>query len=473
MTIEEIMSLTDANQVVTQLKKKRRHPLPNYEINMGALDPMRHPVNDKSPEGRPDKRVVVDTGDGEGERVRTEKVARVAVALQRLIVNRAVSFTFGQPVKYIANPEDETQQAVLKAFNAIIRDVKGVSHDREVARELFSFQDVAECWYPVRSLTSAYGFSSKYKLKCRVFSPDNGDTLYPYFDDNGDLVAFSRSFVKYDDTDTRQTYFETWTAQAHYLWKSDGGGYSIEEGYPQANPIGKIPIIYAHQCRRETADVDNLIERLEKLLSNFADTNDYHASPKIVVNGHIEGFSRKGETGAVLEVDGDCKPYYLSWSSAPESVKLEVDTLLRMIYTISQTPDISFDTVKGIGAVSGVALKMMFLDAHLKVQDKREILDEFLQRRVSVVKAYIKQLNVAMSEAVDALNIEPQITPYMINDDEKLVQMLNQATGGKVMMSQDTAVRMLGMSVDADAEIGRIKAEESAGTMVDAMNPAE
>jgi hypothetical protein len=41
-----------------------------------------------------------------------------------------------------------------------------------------------------------YGFSSKYKLRCTVFSPLLGDTLYPVFDDSGDMVAFSREFSK-------------------------------------------------------------------------------------------------------------------------------------------------------------------------------------------------------------------------------------------------------------------------------------
>ena len=82
---------------------------------------------------------------------------------------------------------------------------------------------------------------------------------------------------------------------------------------------------------------------------------------------------------------------YLSWANAPESVKLEIDTLLRMIYTITQTPDISFDTVKGLGAISGVALQLLFMDAHLKVQDKNEIFSEYLQRRVNVLKAYMAE----------------------------------------------------------------------------------
>ena len=76
---------------------------------------------------------------------------------------------------------------------------------------------------------------------------------------------------------------------------------------------------------------------------------------------------------------------YVSWQNAPESVKLEIETPLKMIYTITQTPDISFDAVKGLGAISGIALKLLFMDAHLKVQDKREIFDDYLQRRVNII----------------------------------------------------------------------------------------
>jgi hypothetical protein len=113
------------------------------------------------------------------------------------------------------------------------------------------------------------------------------------------------------------------------------------------------------------------------LLSNFADTNDYHASPKIFVQGKVIGFTRKGEAGAIIEGENGATAQYLAWQNAPESVKLEIETLLRMIYTITQTPDISFDTVKGIGAISGVALQLLFMDAHLKVQDKSEVFSAY------------------------------------------------------------------------------------------------
>lgn len=470
MTLGEILSLGDPQQAITELKRKRETLLPPFEINERAVNPALHPINNK--DERPDKTVVVDAPDG-GEQVRKEKVARIAIALQRLIVDRAVAFTFGLPVRYEAAAQDESQSAVMQALNAILADIKGVSHDRQVARSLFTYQDVAELWYPIESETEAYGFSSRYKLRCRIFSPDRGDTLYPYFNDEGDLIAFSRAFAKVDDDDTRVTYFETFTAQAHYLWTTRGGAYALVEGYPKANPIGKIPVVYAHQPRHETADVDNLIDRLEKLLSNFADTNDYHASPKIVVPGHIDGFSRKGETGAVLEVEDGCQPYYLSWQNAPESVKLEIETLLKMIYTITQTPDLSFDAVKGLGAVSGIALKMLFLDAHLKVQTKREMLDEFLQRRASVIKAFIGMFNVSLATACRQLTIIPHITPYMLTDESSEVNTLLAACGGKAVMTRGTAVRRLGMSPDPEREIQMLDEEDGAATASDLFNPTE
>lgn len=69
--------------------------------------------------------------------------------------------------------------------------------------------------------------------------------------------------------------------------------------------------------------------------------------------------------------------------------------------------------MKGFGAISGIALKLLFMDAHLKVQDKREIFDDYLQRRVNVIKAYIGKFNTALEKDCEELEIEPEITPYM------------------------------------------------------------
>jgi SPP1 family phage portal protein len=453
------------NDVISVLKSRRITPAPDVKKSLQAIDPSKHKINDEV--YRPNKRIKVDkdeidaTRDAVAEGYRVEKVARIKLALQKLIIKRAVAFLFGNPVSFSAEPENENQELILRAMKRIFQDVKSNSLNRKIARAVFGFNECAELWFPVEKDVSNYGFKSKYKLRCALFSPAFGDALYPYFDDTGDMVAFSREFKRKDTTDKETTYFETYTADEHWMWKSEQAGFVVVEGFPKQIAIGKIPVVYACQEETETQDVDSLIDRLELLLSNFADTNDYHAAPKIFIKGELKGFSKKGESGAIIEGEEESDAKYLSWQNAPESVKLEIETLLRMIYTITQTPDISFESVKGIGAVSGIALKLLFMDAHLKVQDKREIFDEYLQRRVNVVKAFIAQFNTKLDADSRELEIEPEITPYMLTSELDEINYWITANGNKPIISQRQSVKNAGLTNDPDADFEQIQEEAS------------
>lgn len=483
MTQEQINRLLTGNDIgaaIKELRNGRSKPLPGYDNAKQDLDPSGHKV--MNPLYRRDKWVKVQDPDSEAASdIPTEegisvgaarpgmkivKVERIALALQRLIVERAVSFAFGNPVEHDANPNDGTlEQDVFNSVMRVLQDVKIRSVDRKIGRSLFSTTEVAELWYTIPSQNRRYGFDSDFKLRVAIFSPEKGDTLYPYFDDQGDLIAFSREYSIKDADLVVHRYFETYTSEYQYRWQLDEKTWTLEPGYPMQNAIGKIPIVYGEQTETEWASVQNLIDRLELLLSNFADTNDYHASPKIFVTGSIQGWAQKGESGAVIEGEEGSSAQYLSWQQAPEAVRLEIDTLLKMIYTITQTPDISFDNVKGLGTVSGVAMKLLFMDAHLKVQSKSEILDEYMQRRMSIVQSFLKQMNAknaAFGEACDSLIIEPRLHPYMIDDETTTVSMLMTATGQKQICSRKNAIQRLGWVDDVQAEIKSIEEEETA-----------
>lgn len=479
--IDELLKTGDHAAAINELRNGRLTTLPNSEQYAAQYDPKLHDIN--NPRKRPDKLVVVDKDSEEYGEVkninvnaemttetgfRIEPVARIALALQKLIVKRAVAFTFGNPVAYDADPQGDEEKAVYLALKRMLHEVKEKTLNRRVARSLFSTTEVAEYWYPVEADEEhdLYGFPTKKKFRVALFSPMFGDKLYPYFDDNRDLIAFSREFTKKADDLTTRTYFETYTKDAHYLWTGEGPtgmdvkNWELVEGYPKALKIGKIPIVYGCQPAVEWADVQNLIDRLEKLLSNFADTNDYHASPKIFVEGKIIGFARKGEAGAIIEGEDGAKASYLSWAQAPESVKLEINTLLQMIYAISQTPDISFESVKGIGAISGVALQLLFMDAHLKVQDKMEVFDDYLTRRANILLAYLGAANVKNKAAARRLIVSPRITPFIIEDEQAKINTLQAANGQKPVASQKTTVRRLGWTEDPEAELAEIQKEE-------------
>ena len=120
--------------------------------------------------------------------------------------------------------------------------------------------------------------------------------------------------------------------------------------------------------------------------------------------------------------------------------------------------------MKGIGSVSGVALKLLFMDAHLKVQDKCEIFNDYLQRRINVVKAMLKEANSkeeGWKEAADQLIIEPVITPYIIEDEQTKINILTAANGNKQIASRRATVQRLGWADDTDEEIRAIEAEEA------------
>lgn len=456
MTIKEIFEKENAAEVIAELKSCRFHPLPDVKRAEKALNPKFHDIND--PIIRKDKRVKIDSDDegvsaqkvisvdGENGNFRIERVARISLAIQRLILNRAVSFCFGNPVLYNATPTDDNEAAVMRAFNCVLQDVKSNSLNRKIARSIFGYKECAEYWYTVEKPHSKYGFNSKHKLRCALFSPVYGDTLYPYFDETGDMIAFSRAFSRKTVGEETVDYFETFTDTEHWLWILGPKGYEVVPGYPKPVTIGKIPVVYGHQHKFETEDVDKLIDRLELLLSNFADTNDYHASPKIFTTGRIVGWAKKGESGAVIEGEEGATMQYVSWQSAPEAVKLEIETLLQMIYTITQTPDISFDSVKGIGATSGVALKLLFMDAHLKVQDKREIFDDYLQRRANIILPYIGKMNHSLEAACETIAIEPEIVPYMLTSEIDELNYWLTANGNKPVISQEESVEKAGLS---------------------------
>lgn len=493
MNVEELIKLLQESEptvAIGELRNGRLTALPKAETYNLQLEPETHDVNDRAK--RRDKKVKVDLTDPDalqGEDVmnvtpgadaeasfRLEPVARVAIALQKLIVKRAVAFTFGKPVLLNAEPQEGTaEEDVLKDVKRVLFDAKSRTLNRKVARSIYSSTEAAELWYPVeiKDPNSRLGFNSRYKLRVAVFSPLKGDILYPYFNEAGDMLAFSREYIIKDARQVEHRFFETYTESAHYRWQLDGSTWRLIEGFPKQNVIGKIPVIYGQQPEVEWADVQNLIDRLEKLLSNFADTNDYHASPKIFTKGEIHGWAKKGESGAVIEGDENADAKYLSWDQAPESVKLEIETLLKLIYTITQTPDISWDSVKGLN-VSGVALKLLFMDAHLKVQDKCEIFDDYLQRRLSVIQAFLKVMNAgnaAFGAACESLIIEPEVVPFMIDDDASLINQLTAATGNKAIMSRRTAVQTLGYVDDIDSECEAIDAEEGAASYADITEP--
>ncbi len=463
MDIKSLLLLDDKKEIVKELKSQAPNHLPKIEDVEKYLDPKKHKIFDKA--FRPDKLIREDDG-----ATRNEKVARIAIAMQKLIIKKAVSFLFGNSVTITAETADDKEKAILETIKNILTKNKINSFNRKIARTLFSCGQVAELWYPVpieKKQTNEHGINFNFKLKVKELNPLKGDKLFPYFDEYGDLVAFSREYIA-KENGTKKKYLETYTSDSIYRFDITDKAVLVD-GFPKENPIKKIPIIYGLKDQTEFEDVQDLIERLELLLSNFADTNDYHASPKIFVKGKVVGFSKKGESGTIIEGSSETDAKYLSWQHAPESVKLEIETLLNMIYTLTQTPDISFNNLKNVGNIAEKSIRLMFLDAHLKVADQMEIFEEYLERRISIIKSFIATSNLSLEETIKNIEIDSTVVPYMLDDKSEQLDFIMTATGNKQILSTKTAVEKLGLVDDTEREFNQIQKENS----VDVFEPTE
>lgn len=411
-------------------------------------DPTKHKIN--LYHYRPDKTINKPSGEidaNTGEPIyhkSVEKVTRLAIPLQRLIVSRGASFlTAGgctlKPDTDNSEGQDALFQLVSKTWKVNKLDYK----NHEIAQAFMSETECCEIWYSKKNSDGSV------EMKCNVYKPSEGYILTPIFDNTRDLIAFSLGYEYIDEEDNKAEYRDVYTSDKLIKYvKRAQEEWKILQTIPLL--YGKIPVVYYSIAESIWSIVQPLIERLELLLSNFSDTNDYAGAPILFANGTIKGFSSKGETGKVLEGENDADVKYITWEQAPESIKLEIETLKNLIFTCTQTPDISFYEMKGLGDISGAAFERIMIDAHLKAKGLQSgVYGEGIQRRLNLLVYACAAITPSLSKTATDLEIYPVFKLFKLDDDYTRIQNALMASGGATIMSQLEAISYGGFSDNA------------------------
>lgn len=383
----------------------------------------------------PDRTVITDYVD-ENNIKRSKTVIiplnRIGLPYQKKIVSIATTFFCGNPIKYTNNNESEE---LFKSFQNVIDKNKMKFIDRDIIQSVGRFTEVAELWYHIEEPNEDYGFPSKFKLKVKILTPDV-NKLYPVFDSNDNLVSFAREWkVK------NKTFFEVYTAENIIKFEKEKDWVQTES---VVNPIGKIPIVYRKQDDVEWADVQSAIERLEGIYSSTAESNDRFAFPILKVKGKVTGQLTQDKSGRVFQLDEGADIEFANQPNAGENITVEINRLERDIHDFTSTPNISFDNMKGLGnMMAGSSAEFLFLSAHLKVMDKLSIHIPALQRRISIIESYLKSFSVKYKN--DTLDVEPVVTPFVINNDADFIRFLMEANGGKPIYSQEYSMQKAGI----------------------------
>lgn len=457
MTIQEILNNPSATSTIAELKEKpfALRPWKGGKGLVREYNSKYHPVMDKAK--YPD--IVNDDG-------RLEEVTRITLDFQQLAVKRMTELVCGIPVKRIYKPENDRQKEIAVWLENIFERVRIDSINIDRCNMLFACCEIMTLWYAVEDNNAIYGFKSPLKLRCRTFSPMQGDELYPLFDEYGDMIAMSIGYTRRKDG-KNITFFDCYTADRHIKWRYDTRDWLAVED--DEIKILKIPAVYCMRPAPIWEETSKLVYEMEWALSRNGNYLRKNSKPLFVVFADEQisyGDEEEGEEGrakgrGIMQYPKGSNAAYVTWQQAVENLKFYINELRNSFFTQLQLPDWSYEKMSQ-QAMSGESRKQLFIDSQLKVKDEGGRLLEFFDREVNVVKAFLKIMAPAgYEDDIDVLAVENIITPFSITDDKDTISNLVTATGGKAIMSQREAVEFLGWSKDVDKTMEQLADEHT------------
>ena len=480
MTIEEVLALPDKNKRIEYLKKGRRTDIPDVNRLYNDWNPNKHEIITDL-EKYPKIRIVTEKGKkvrsqtSRQEIITDDKVEhkdpnRISLPLEQDIVNIQTAFTVGTEPSIECDTDDEKEKSLLTALKQVLKKNKIKYQNKKIVRSWLSEQEVAEYWYSVkddgfwsilkRKIADIFGTPTpEYRLKSAIWSPFRGDTLYPFFDDSGDMVAFSREYKKHQLDGTEKTVFMTLTKDSIYTWTlgDNSEGAIVKHGF------NKLPVVYTYRKHAYCDTIRPIRIRIEKLLSGYGDCIDYHFFPILKLFGeNINGVSMTGGMrNRTVQLQGEkADAAYLTWQQTADPIKLELETLFNRAYSLTNTPQISFENLKGTGnALSGSAFRYVFMGAHMAVENHAEEIGLFMQRRVNFLISALGVQNIRLSNPAKTIDVEVEIVPYMIDNLSDKVQTAVTAVDGGIW-SRKEGIMFAGNIDRVDEELEEIEEDK-------------
>ena len=424
---------------------------------------------------RPDRKVDVPdgtpgTGEDQKYRSETKPVHRIPSAIQKQIIESSVTFALGGGVKIGCKPREgnATDQMMLDMVQTTLDDCKFDYLAQEIERLKQRFLTVMLVWYSVpaeEGFWDELGITSKFKMRCTILSPKDGDIIIPLRDQYKDMIGAARKYkVKIGDKEVEK--MDLFTNEAYFTFVQGEAGWDLEVKTPI--PYGKANFILDEQERPEWADVSAKIERLEEVTSDTADENQISAFPILAATGDIKAVQGGGANTrktVTMENGGDLK--YVEAKGGDAGAVAERKNLRSEIFKETATPDFDFETISG--DLPGVTIEMMLLPTTNKAKSKQMgSIGMFHQRNFNFLKSAMAVINTGVKGSV-SLKMTPVFSiplPRNLSEIYKNITLLV----GAGLMSKETAIAELGIVDDVDIEYEKIKAEAKEAAVL-APNP--
>ena len=411
----------------------------DYEVAeaLKEYDPEAHEVNRRPNKIRRDKKPYY-----------TEKLPR---GRQKYINEVELFFLLGQPIIWKATSEG-TDNAFY-AFSQFIKDTRFNSTIREAKRLAGAETECAKVYHIYRD-------GNEPRVKAKVIARSNGYTLRPLFDQWDNLVAFGYGYYL-NENGTSVEHFDIETPMIIYRCRLGRTGWEV---LPILNPTGKINVIYYRQ-EKAWAGIQRRIDREEFVDSKAADTNNYFADPKLKATADVIGSMTGGGTEMVGEVltMTDKERSSVEYLAPPEYSSMkdsEKKDLAQSILFDTFTPDFSYENMKGMGTLSGEAMRRAMALGYMKRDNLKETYDELIDREKNLILAIMRNVtHIELSGELSRLELSHEFAePFSEDKGTRISNITTLYRAG--LMSLDTAIETLAFTDKTDEEIQRILKEK-------------
>lgn len=396
---------------------------------------------------------------------------KISIPFQKKIVANSTAFEVGKEVTLIPNTNKKNAKLPdllnriwkTNRIDAMIQKLVYLKKAQTEAALQFYIEDIKK-GSTIQKTLNILGFTeSKKQIKIKLLDNRKG-SMFPYFDKYGDMKAFVWEFKTKENN---KEVNNIWVYDNINVYKT-----TLESADVTAEKHGfdKIPIVYVSQEETEWHDAQALIDRYEVALSKLSGSNDYTAHPMVKIFGEVTNAPDKDEDGKAWlipvkydedgnEIKGDVQ--LITNPNSSDSTSLELDKIENLIWSITSTVNLSFNNVKGLGNISGVALTLMFLDSNIKASlnegDNRTMIERIINVLISGI---ITTTNTALKSETSDLYYDIQFNSILPTDLKEAVETVSRAVESGVM-SKRTAIEYLDMNPDTEEELQLINNDKT------------
>lgn len=343
---------------------------------LSELNPESHDIN--NPYIYPDKPVVskVKNADGiEEERTTIMQVARVSIALQQMIATKQCVHLWANKPKFTSRRDGDSD--MFMRFKEYWTERNASSALYLMAKSALTTGDGA-----------IYFFMGANGLSYKVWSYKDGDQLIPVYKSNGvDMEMFIRRYytthVGYDQAMDTIDVYDAKTITRYVLDKKTW----IQIGTTEPHGFFQIPVAYHREEDVAWGKGQELINKIERLMSDIRESNAYFAFGIMFLAGDdVKVLPPKTSQGKVIISENpESNAKMLEQNDMSPALKFEFDQYWKQLCRVTGTVVIDPENLKG-GDQSGAYIKNLYNDAIQYALDAKPAWQPVLDKIVSVVK---------------------------------------------------------------------------------------